>query len=141
MSIVMDVRLFFTIAINVRWLHIVITKGDMAPPIRRKNRAPHILIIVVVVSLFLSSSSSWYPRRCILVISFYLVAYPRCPIRCCCIVSSLSSYQHRAPRGPSQRYRTSRHRAPQRSHPFAYGTCHTGRVCLQMGIGRVFSLG
>ena len=77
MSIVMDVRLFFTIAINVRWLHIVITKGDMALPIRRKNRAPHILIIVVVVSLFLSSSSSWYPRRCILVISFYLVAYPR----------------------------------------------------------------
>ena len=68
MSIVMDVRLFFTIAINVRWLHIVITKGDMAPPIRRKNRAPHILIIVVVISLFLSSSSSWYPRRCILVI-------------------------------------------------------------------------
>ena len=137
----MDVRLFFTIAINMRWLHIVITKGDMAPPIQRKNRAPHILIIVVVVSLF-----------CVVVVilsslfSFYLVAcgvssLSYSPIRCCCIVSSSLSYQHRAPRGPSQRYRTSRHRAPQRSHTFAYGTCHTGRVRLQMGIGRAFSLG
>jgi len=73
---------FFTIAINVRWLHIVITKGDMAPPIRRKNRAPHILIIVVVVSLFLSSLSS-YPRysrsilwRILIVLFVVVVLYP-----------------------------------------------------------------
>ena len=82
MSIVMDVRLFFTIAIDVRWLHIVITKGDTAPPIRRKNRAPHILIIVVVVSLFLSSLSSYphYSRsilwRILVVLFVVVVLYP-----------------------------------------------------------------
>ena len=66
----------------MRWLHIVITKGDMAPPIRRKNRAPHILIIVVVVSLFLSSLSS-YPRysrsilwRILIVLFVVVVLYP-----------------------------------------------------------------
>ena len=106
MSIVMDLRLFFTITINVRWLHIVIT--NMLPPIRRKNRAPHILIIVVVKSLFLlsssslilvSSSSSRYPHRHILILlvlsrdisllSYSLLLY------CILIVD-----RHRVPRGP-----------------------------------------
>jgi hypothetical protein len=88
------------IAINMRWLHIVITKGDMSPPIRHKNRAPHILIIVVVVSLFLSSLSSRHPCRRILVL-LVLSRGVSSLSYCCRIVSSSLSYRHRAPRGPS----------------------------------------
>jgi len=109
----------------------------MSPPIRRKNRAPHILIIVVVVSLLLSSR---HPGILVVVssfFSFYRAVYPRCPICCCCIVSSSSSYRHRAPRGPSSEAScTSRHRAPQRSHPFAYGcVIQVASICKRESAG------
>ena len=107
----------------------------MSPPIRRKNRAPHILIIVVVVSLLLSSR---HPGILVVVssfFSFYRAVYPRCPIRCCCIVSSSSSYRHRAPRGPSSEA-SCEASCTSMLTPFAYGcVIQIASVCKRESAG------